>query len=33
MSSSIEKKAIVIGAGMGGLVAAKASANHFGHRA
>src|SRR5271170_3410720 len=31
MSSLIEKKAIVIGAGMGGLAAAKALANHFGH--
>jgi 2-polyprenyl-6-methoxyphenol hydroxylase-like FAD-dependent oxidoreductase len=30
MSSLIEKKAIVIGAGMGGLAAAKALANHFG---
>jgi len=31
MSSLIEMKAIVIGAGMGGLAAAKALANHFGH--
>src|ERR1700676_119637 len=31
MSSLIEKKAIVIDAGMGGLAAAKALANHFGH--
>ena len=31
MSSLVEKKAIVIGAGMGGLAAAKALANHFGH--
>jgi 2-polyprenyl-6-methoxyphenol hydroxylase-like FAD-dependent oxidoreductase len=31
VSSLIEKKAIVIGAGMGGLAAAKALANHFGH--
>src|SRR6266478_1019189 len=30
MSSLIEKKAIVIGAGIGGLAAAKALANHFG---
>jgi 2-polyprenyl-6-methoxyphenol hydroxylase-like FAD-dependent oxidoreductase len=30
MSSLIEKRAIVIGAGMGGLAAAKALANHFG---
>jgi 2-polyprenyl-6-methoxyphenol hydroxylase-like FAD-dependent oxidoreductase len=30
MSSLIEKKAIVVGAGMGGLAAAKALANHFG---
>jgi 2-polyprenyl-6-methoxyphenol hydroxylase-like FAD-dependent oxidoreductase len=31
MSSLIEKKAVVIGAGMGGLAAAKALSNHFGH--
>jgi len=31
MSSLIEKRAIVIGAGMGGLAAAKALANHFSH--
>src|SRR5271163_127733 len=30
MSSLIERKAIVIGAGMGGLAAAKTLANHFG---
>lgn len=31
MSSLRDKKAVVIGAGMGGLAAAKALSNHFGH--
>jgi 2-polyprenyl-6-methoxyphenol hydroxylase-like FAD-dependent oxidoreductase len=31
MSSLFNKKAVVVGAGMGGLAAAKALANHFGH--